>query len=449
MLTRYQQKFYYAYVCCMLLIFSPFNGLAYLSPFVFLLFLISEKETNLSLYFIKRLSWFMIVIWSLFFLYKNIYTVFNPPSFWLSCITYSSFYPLLFIQFDKLKSELLLDKIAKFSRSVFFIEGCIGVTQAVYGFSQTGSFDTSNGDFVEGTIHLPLNSELSFSNPMFSANMISLAVFLIIYYLRKGSFSKGFLLLPGLFSIILASVLHQIALLIGSFILALFLIPNVKFGEINWNYIKKYIIYGVVILLVPISILLRHNLNGLIEIPKEIITNDSKNIPKAIVTAHALFDLPRDEPASVFFGLGPGQFSSRAALIMSGYYFGGPSNPKTLPFIDSNVNELADKYVISTLIRFHNVAYFGSSFYSILSVYTEFGLIGILFVIIWIVIQILRGRRCIVQSKSRSTIFSVLGVFILILFVFFLGVQVNYYEVVQAIFLSVLITILLKSQYKY
>ncbi|WP_349565429.1 hypothetical protein [Ekhidna sp. MALMAid0563] len=358
----------------------------------------------------------------------------------------------MFIDYSRLKSDLLFDKIAVFSRGIFFLEGCIGVVQAVNGFIVGGSFDISNGDRVEGTVHLPLPSELSFANPIFCANMLGLLVLLIAYYFKKGNTKKFFLLIPGILSIILASVLHQIALFIVALLGALILLPNVRMGKIKTGVLKKRLLWSVVIMLIPITLFLGKNVSGISKIPRDIITNEGEDgIPKAIVTLNALFEVPKEESAAVWVGLGPGQFSSRAALIMSGLYFGGPENPRALPFIEPNMNPLADKYVFDVLVLFSDVDYFGSSqkpFYSFLSIYTEFGVIGFSLLLLVVSSQILKGRRVIKQAKSRTSILAVLGVFVLTLFIFFLGVQVNYYEVVQAIFLSILIITLFKGQYQ-
>ena len=82
------------------------------------------------------------------------------------------------------------------------------------------------------------------------------------------------------------------------------------------------------------------------------------------------------------FGLGPGQYTSRASLISSGRYFGEFENPVKLPFLDASTASKAFNDYIFDIWEVYatNVEIYGNStmsrpFFSILSLVIEFGLI--------------------------------------------------------------------------
>ena len=447
-LNRNQSKFYWAFVASTLIAFSPFKALAYLAPAIFLAFFIFNRPLFLNKTIITRGFILGLLVIGMYFFYKKTYRYeFNTLSFFLGVFTYSAFYPFFLLDYTKFRSKLLLSRVIKFSGYFFAFQGLIGIIQAVYGFLTFGTFDSANGDHVEGTVHLPLPSELSFANPIFSCNMICLLVVILVGKLSKIRNTPLYLVMPGVLSILLGSVIHQIMIFIVAILMTIVYLPKPKMISNLSKKLNKKIYIGLALAAIPMVIFLGRNLSGLIAIPKDIILKDG--IPKAIVTKHILLDVPQDYPKAPIYGLGLGQFSSRAGLIASGIYLGSPESPKELPIFGIKTNPIAEKYVFDVIVEFSKVSYFGSTqkpYYSILSLYSEFGLIGILIVAILVLRLVYKTRRIIKNGTDSHSLFYGFGIVSITLFVAGLGIQVNYYEVVQAIFLGMLIILLLKAQ---
>lgn len=143
--------------------------------------------------------------------------------------------------------------------------------------------------------------------------------------------------------------------------------------------------------------------------------------------------LPEHVPWQPLIGLGPGQYSSRASLIRSGQYLQG--GRLLLP---DHAHPLAERYILSEWRGFVEMSRTSSTFfpfYSWLTVYGEFGLIGLTVVMLLIMLALSVFRR------ARSTEFPRLhlAMTILLLYVALLGLQDNYWELTQAILPAMLI----------
>ena len=66
----------------------------------------------------------------------------------LALITYSSFIPILAIPSKYINGENIFFKLSKLLLLIILLESFLGFFQAIYGFSQIGSFDTNNGDYM-------------------------------------------------------------------------------------------------------------------------------------------------------------------------------------------------------------------------------------------------------------------------------------------------------------
>lgn len=439
-MSKYQYIFFYSFIIIALLCFSPLKILASFSSiiliFAFLLF------SNDKLYVIKG----VLIVFTVFIIFLLvgllIYNNFIIQNYILAFITYSTIYPIFFLDSRKLASTHLLKKILIFCSKLFFLEAVWGIIQAIYGFIQTGTFGSDNGDYVEGTIHPQLYAERTFSNPMFSVNMILIGVcLLILIYVFK---EKGKIrLFVGLFSIILASVVHSVLLFTISVIVAfIFIKPNFRYQETsnqNKQVSRKYILLLILFGIFSASYFIGNNISQLNSIISNMILG---NYPKAIVTENAVINIPQEEPISPIIGIGPGQFSSRASLIGSGLYLGGIENPRSAPLLKNKINPIADEYVISLLEleKNLNLPVFGSTqqpYYSLLSVYSEMGIIGILALLLFL-FKVLKKVKINSKDNDIKRLFSFIF-FAGTIFIISLGIQENYYEIPQAILIGVLL----------
>jgi hypothetical protein len=152
----------------------------------------------------------------------------------------------------------------------------------------------------------------------------------------------------------------------------------------------------------------------------------------------ALTEMPREYPAMPFIGLGLGQFSSRAALISTGLYFGGITNPRTLPFLKDQrsqvfMEDFLDLWVDSVE---QNQGSTTVPWFSWMSVYTELGApaLVLIFAYVWILLRRMKLRA---HTGSTRWLATAAGA-ALVLFVI-MGFQENYWEIPQAILIGMML----------
>jgi hypothetical protein len=193
------------------------------------------------------------------------------------------------------------------------------------------------------------------------------------------------------------------------------------------------------------------NVAGITQVAGKAFDLDAVDIPRAYLLSRVITELPEDRPLQPYVGVGPGQFCSRASLIMSGQYLGGPDQPKALPMVAPQTTPLAYDYCISLLIAFSEAeADVGSSqqpFFSWLSVYTEVGLLGSMLVVLALVRLIRQIRRRAQEDPSRK--FPALLLMTGSLFLIFIGWQMNYWEAPQAILVGLLLLKVLHANVVY
>jgi hypothetical protein len=162
--------------------------------------------------------------------------------------------------------------------------------------------------------------------------------------------------------------------------------------------------------------------------------------PKKVVTIAALDIM--SSPSHLLFGVGMGQYGSRAALISSGEYLSMP-----LPAA-----------VVGESVYFHDVVWpandefqkrgegsvFFKPYYSVLNLVVEFGVPAALLILAATLRQLLDNRRLARSGDKRIQavgVFANVGLVFLILCCFI----ENYLELPQAIFMPVLLYVLARS----
>lgn len=437
-LTREQKAYLGALAIALLMCWSPSNALGYIAPFVSLGWYILYTRSSRAL--IGMLGYFCC--WGLVI---SLYIVFMPefalPSAFLAIITYSSFATFLVITPRAIAGPRIYNRVLSILSFVLLIEGTWGIVQAVYGFSQTGTFYGFNGDYVEGTIHPWLAAELAFSNPMFAVNIACILIALVptVVLLKK----KILPFLVGGLAFILASVLHVIYLAgIAACLSVLFVYPSIIRKKIS-------LLLGAFTL---IFLLVTANLVGIrVDAALNFMRlNLEGRTPRGVVMEHAFNEIPAEYTLMPLLGIGPGQFSSRAGLIGTGYYFGRPEKPRTVPLLPTSMSPAFRDYVLVPWVYTTRPAGLTGSttqpYFSWLSVYVEFG--GIVFggVLLLVLYALFRIRQ-LARSAHLRIHGIALGANILLLFL--LGVQENYWEISQAIFIGVLLIQLQWAQLIY
>jgi hypothetical protein len=423
-MTLYQRAYYQAFIISLWICWSPVKILAYAAPLVALGWFILVTKSSIVLR--------NFLIW--IFLFAGIiclHVIFNLNfvlfSGLLSLLTYSSFSFVFAIPASHLAEPKLLIRILETSQWVVLFESLLGILQAVYGFTKNRSFDVGNGDFVQGTINLSFTSGLAFSNPMYAVNIAFLLIGLFAFFLLE---KKGMVpFIVGCIALVLASVVHVLVFLFSAILLVLLILrPTIRKNT------ASLVAISILLVFVPVLsfVILSSNFQSLSTIYEGTAQGSS---PRVQVTERTFSTMPTQYPLMPFIGLGPGQFSSRAALIGTGFYFGGPKEPTPLPLPKGMSKALETNLLDLWFIAASN-KYYGSTqqpFYSWLSVYTEMGA-PIFLMIPTLVLGLVLKVKSKVQTYQQEIM--AIAFSIGIVFLFLLGLQENYWEVPQAIFLG-------------
>lgn len=425
------RAYYSAFVIATVLCFSPSKLLAYFAPMAVLgvLIVMTQKKSIVQrVSFVGLFCIFIIAVYS--FLNKDFVFV----SAILPLLTYSTFIIVICFDHRYLCSHSLQSKIEDFLQWVIFIQSAVGIIQAVYSFLQNGTFDSNSGDAVAGTISASLLPDGTLSNYIFGVNLGFILVFLLPGALlrRKG---RGALLL-GALAFIFASVIHVIIFIGVGLILAFVLCrPPMPKG---WTKILASVAF--IGLVITSATLLSTNWSL---IPRMIEGVTNGEYPRGRAYERVFGVMVNEYPLMPIFGLGPGQFASRAAAMSSGYYLGGIDNPRGIPLLPTAMSPAFKDYLLDLWFQSKDSA--GSTsqpFSSWLSLYTEFGGIAVLIVIGVMSYQILKIVVLAFRTNQRweGTVLCAM-----ILYLFLLGLQDVYWEVPQAILIGVMLIKLLHA----
>lgn len=434
--------YYECFVVVLILSFTPLKAISYVLPWF-----VTIRLWGVGVVASKSLL--MLLGASLMggIIYLVVESEFLLLNYLVALLTYSSWVPILLVDARLVASRNLLGRMVLASSTMVVIQGSVGIAQAIYGAIQTGSFSGANGDYVAGTIYPYFGAERAFSNPMFAVNMALLLMACMAIPEGSAGAKRASYVSVGLVSLVLASVVHALVFLIAGLIVAALLTAGRQTGQLT-GYGRLRLASVILVVGVLSYVALPDNVKNIGAVAERALDLEAVNIPRAVMLSRVLSELPGDAPAQPYVGLGPGQFSSRASLIMSGVYFGGPDNPKSLPFVAAQSTRLTSDYCIDLMVTASGLdpdGQIGSSqqpFFSWLSVYTELGVAGVLGILLTVGGVLIRVRRAVrTRPKMRLlALFLIAGSVLL----FLLGWQENYWETPQAIFVGLL---LLKIMY--
>ena len=422
--------------------FGTSKMLPYMVPFLSIALLFYRNKIETDLFYKSLVLSFSIII--LFIYYLIIYPEFEIINYILAIITYGSFIPLFLINRKLIISHNLYIKSIKFISLVTIIEGSIGIAQYIYMFNLNG-WHITLGDVVEGTIHLPPVSAGGFNNPIYVINMIFMVSFLSAfkkYYVSiyKNSRLIRFAIVIGVIPIFLGAVVHAIIFFILSMIItSIFLYRKKIISTIKRKRVIFILLFSTIVMINYQQYYIPHI--SLIKYYYTFATKYYQYFPKIDITIQSITDIPKEKPEMVVAGLGPGQFSSRASLILSGYYIGGKEYSKRNQ-LNNKSNSIMEKYLLPMILN-PKTSIRGSTskpYYSFLSLYTELGLIGI-FTLLFIIFRILNN----INNNYYKGYHRLKYLFIVqVVFLLLLGLQENYWELTQAVFPGLL---LMKLEY--
>jgi hypothetical protein len=427
---RYQNQYYYVFLISVLLCWSPLKALVNILPFIIvgmLVFIFRDNRFGtLNTPLLNRLIIYISAVLFVFLLYAIIY----PNDFVLtnaifSLITYSATLVIFCIPSKGLESKLLLKRIGKTLVVLFVIESIYGIMQSFYGVYKAGVFERTNGDLVEGTIHPALVSELSFSNPLYTVNMISGAI-MIFFLARYFSNSKWiWVILIFSLAIILASVLHL--LLFGVFSVIAY---KLYFSNLGAFLKPKRLFVGSVLLGVFVFALIKLLGQNLTEF-QGYYEAFKLYRPAKLVVLENFFVVVRSANIEQFVaGFGPGQYASKANLMLNSSYYSDNF------FIESVARNEASIYFLTIVEGLPKVGQSAvvKPFFSMFSVLTEFGILGFS-ILLFLFLKFIAS----VNSLKYKDVHLAGLIICLAYFLFFLGFLEYYWETPQAILIPILV----------
>ncbi|HZV87932.1 MAG TPA: hypothetical protein VFF95_10315 [Candidatus Binatus sp.] len=421
--------YYEAFVIAVVICMSPVKAMAYVAPFLSGGWFLLKSKNRLGRWRTLRIGILIIAFVSFYWLVSP---RFNITGGVLAIVTYSTFVFLSVVPLKSVANHKLLNRMSDLVGKVLFFEALVGIVQAFANAFRGGGFDLANGDAVQGTIHLSLDSDASFSNPIYAANLVFFLFALIPSFVSKKR-SSYLPLCMGAIAFVLASVLHMILFAIAALGISLVIVrPPLPLKLSRLRLVCTAAIVPVLALAA-----LPGNLQTLRYQVGLFVAGD---LPKAASVYRAVYEMPHDYPEMPVFGLGPGQYSSRAALISTGYYFGGFEDPKSLPFLTPQITAPLSDYLWDLWVAASDVETYGGSssakpFFSWISVYTEFGLPAFVLVFIFSFFLV---KRINARAKSVEQKWKAVAACSGILFFLLLGFQENYWEVPQAVLVGLM-----------
>lgn len=426
-LTNTQRAYYGAFALSVVICWSPWKALAYLAPVLAVIWFVWATHSRVARRraLIWAVGWVVVIV-----IHRVMSAGFDLAPAILSILTYGTLFAVFVIPTEGLASGKLLGRMLRLVAIVVLIEATVGIAQGVAGALRQGNFDLANGDVVQGTIYPALDSSQTFANPMFASNMafMLIGLFPVVAQSRKWKWT----MILGIAAFLLASVMHAIFFLAAAAITG-YVLCRPRLGMAKS---KKFLVFILCAFPAATYFLLSGNISTLGGITRQALVEQS---PRAIVLANSVTILPERFPLMLLIGLGPGQFSSNAALLASGTYFGG--GDKSLPLIRPQSSPAFDDFLSDLVVLARDPTYGGSitvePFFSWLSVYTEFGLPCLIAIVCWVIAILIRVRRIALKKEQR-----LLGAAVIAGIVFFvlLGSQADYWEVPQAVLVGALLT---------
>ncbi|MEQ9443794.1 MAG: hypothetical protein RIG62_32440 [Cyclobacteriaceae bacterium] len=438
-MNRFADKhFYETFLLALVIVLLPSKSLGYIVPFICLgWYMVRSQSGKLFKKIIFTTIIFFLVVIFYLLLYSSIGVDYLVSNSVVSLITYGSFIFILLINGPFISTEYAYEKYARILSYTVLIQGTVGIFQFLM-VTLTNRFNIIAGDAVQGTIGLFafVSEEAGFGNQMFAINMVFFLVFLIpnILIHRRGIVS----FLIGLIALMMAGVLHVFIGLIFSMLVTLFFFRrNLLFSNIG-RLLSALVLAGLLIL--PLGIIFP----GVFDTANVFIKiYQNQDSPKFEIIGQTVKEMPEKYPHVYLVGLGPGQYVSRAGLMSSGKYF-----ERDVPFFSNTVAEPLKEYAYKIWDFYSsNNSRFGNStmhrpYFSLLSIFAEFGLICFFALLIYLITLLAKMRKAYLfyrrEGQYQSAYLS-FGVGLLLIFILSISFFDNYLETTQAIFPGLLL----------
>lgn len=443
--NRYANAFYEVILFCIITAWLPFKSLYYLIPFIAVVWFILRSNSGYTLIrLVSLLGIYVLVVTGYYIFYSFYYDKYVLPASVVSLLTYSSFVFLIVMPSSVLITTNQMKNLYKLIVASILVEGIIGVIQYIIVASLDYTW-VSVGDLVQGTVGFlsVFNpNKVGFGGVIYAILMTQYILFATPQVLIN---KKGYIILIiGVIALCCTITLHVILSLIIAIVLTSLLFQKASVFNLN-NMLKAAM--SMSIFLILFAVISPNNFKLTLSYVKSY--SEFKSL-KIIATGKTVVTIPSDNPYSIVIGLGPGQYTSRAGLILSGKYLGGGKlNGSSFPPVI--ISNPIQKYALAEIDEYLTNPTYGTStmstpYYSYLSVLTEFGLPIFCLLLMGIVRYLFKLRKkYFLLSQFPETKMDRYYAFICassIIFLCMISFFENYLEVPQAIFPGLLLLFL-------
>lgn len=423
------------YFGILVLTFSPLKSVAYFLPILFIAGCVVGAGLRPRALRGVALAATLLLAWGV--VHALVYAEFLWINFALGLLTYAVLLTMA-VDFGPIVSLSLLYRLFRLTFVFVAAQAAYGVVQSVYSAVVVGrgTFDDFIGDAVKGTINPILVGDGRGSNQMFA---ILVSLFLLLLYPSRRFFLpatwRWAFWVIGL-SWILASVMHTVFFAAAAILVVAVLLPP----WVGWPQLQRrgsgrvrglasgmlaaLVILGLVRLFLPGNL---RNVGHYVSTTVSSFSAVDPLSPKVVATLNTLYRLPQEAPPQPWIGLGLGQYSSRAGLIMSGTYLA--EGFLLAPQSRSVSHDLV--YSLQESVRDRNVGSTYFPYYSWLSVYGELGWVGVAAVLFVAVAVVRRLRTSPLPFQEWDALRR--SVVLVVAYMLLLGFQDNYWEFAQAI----------------
>lgn len=435
MSSQFHRDYKLLFIATIFMVMSPLVALYYAAPLLGIIFLLVFNKIGVSFY---RKIYIILMAFISYVLIRSItsdYFLWTPFMVWI--LTYGSILFLILIPAEKLAGGKLYEDLSGILLVVILAQSIVGISQYAYGVMVTGRFGNIIGDWVEGTLGLFNGPEGGETKPFCATMTLALVTTLPRVYKNLGLFKYWIL---GAVTIVLASTIHQIIFVaIAAMISIVLLLRRFLFQY------RKYLVLSIVVFGALGIVSLKVNSGAFASLGGKYRHVAEGVNPKTLFVIRLITEIPKEYPNSVFFGFGPGQLGSLGNLIATEMYYGTPRNPKNIPFYEGLQTIPFRKYYLDLweMATIETERSGGSShlpYSSWISFYAEFGLLGLLLLIVFMAVII---RQTLKSQAEIQFKFSFLSGF---LFVFLIGFQLLYWESPQSIFIGVMMLKLMYAE---
>ena len=346
----------------------------------------------------------------------------------------------MLFDFSSILDTRLIYRLGNLTLRFIFFESIYGIVQFAWAVATYG-YSVSIGDFVWGTLAPPNSRYYAGTSPFFVLLISTLLVFSFAFTPRKISLFHLLGWCTVVACWILASMVHSIVLFAVAVAVATatFAVATTLRSR-SYRRLQRGVFMGIVMvgLLIYVgSIVYPANFGRIQGVLSSIRTfGPTAKYGKLRIIYDTMFELPKEIWLQPLIGVGPGQYSSRAAMIATGKYLSRSS----IPFLPVYISRLTSHYVMPLFYASNSTTVSPNS--SWVALYGELGLFG------WITLLILLIRAIFRFTRSASRDFPRLGyaMLILVFYLFLMGFQDLYWEYTQGIFPAVL---LIKLSYDF